>query len=79
MIDTPQAILQRTKDYREKFIKACESDLIKDVDGFVKFWPQKAGCLEAHHLRMLADELDKRNADWQKQIDSDPTIGGKND
>lgn len=79
MKENIQAILQSAKDYKDQLIKACEPDLIRDVDGFVKFWPKQAGCLEAHHLRILAAELDKRNADWQKQIDSDPSIGGSND
>jgi len=47
-----------TADHRKEFFR--------DVDGYVYWWPDGSpnGCLAAHHLRELADELDKRNKEW---------------
>lgn len=47
-----------------------------DVDGFVKWWPASKGYLESHHLRWIADELDRRNAPWVAQIERDLGIRG---
>ncbi len=46
-------------------------EFITDVDGFLYWWPNgsKHGHLSSDHLRILADELDKKNAPWVKQID----------
>lgn len=47
-------------------------DFVMGDDGFVVFWPEvQRGAFEAWHLRVLADELDKRNAPWMAQIDHD--------
>lgn len=44
-------------------------DLVTLDDGFVCFWPLgNGGALCSHDLRIVADELDRRNADWEKQI-----------
>ena len=44
------------------------SEFVTDVDGFVKYWPKGNGCLTEHDLRVLADEIARRNAAWQAQI-----------
>ncbi len=51
-------------------LAAERSEFVTDVDGFVYYWPKsdRGGSYAAHHLRQLADELDRRNADWEKQI-----------
>lgn len=38
-------------------------------DGFLYYEPKGFGVISAHNLRELADELDKRNAKWQEEID----------
>ena len=38
-------------------------------DGFLYYAPEGKGCISAHELRTIADELDKRNKEWEKQID----------
>jgi hypothetical protein len=43
-------------------------EIVADVDGFYKYWPEGWGCLNAEDLRILADGLDKMNANWQKQL-----------
>ncbi len=54
-------------------------DIIKKVDergefvyledGFLYYAPEGKGCISAHELRIIADELDKRNKAWEEQID----------
>lgn len=46
-------------------------EFVEDVDGFVYWWPEGSpnGHLAAHHLRELAEELDRRNREWNKQIE----------
>ena len=45
-------------------------DFVTGDDGFVVFWPGAGrGAFEAWHLRIIADELDKRNAPWAAQIE----------
>lgn len=47
------------------------NEFYTDVDGFVYWEPSKvlAGGLNAPQLRALANELDRRNAEWQKTIE----------
>lgn len=49
-------------DKREEFVSLS--------DGYVHFWPQGSpnGALSAWHLRVLADELDRRNRLWDAQL-----------
>lgn len=52
-------------------------DFIQDVDGYVVYWPTSAsgGALPAWMMRVLADEIDRRNAAWDAIIQGDPQIG----
>lgn len=47
-------------------IADSRKEFVKDVDGYVYYWPAGSthGCMSAHHLRELADELDRRNKEW---------------
>lgn len=46
-----------------------ENEFVTLEDGFVYYWPKLLdGCLAAHELRELADELDKRNKEWNDNI-----------
>ena len=38
-------------------------------DGFLYYAPEGKGCISAHELRTIANELDKRNKAWEEQID----------
>lgn len=53
-------------------------EFVTDVDGFVYYEPSErsAGFFSAAVLRILADELDRRNAPWNGLILNDPVIGG---
>ena len=61
------------EEYAQKIIKAADSrsEFVTDVDGFVYWYPLRDnGNLSAAQLRVLADELDKRNKRWQQDIDN---------
>jgi hypothetical protein len=47
-------------------------EFVTGDDGFVVYWPknQRGGCYSAHDLRALADEIDKRNAAWQAELNA---------
>lgn len=57
----------------KRLIAICDErkDIIAGDDGFFIFWPARitGGALTADNLRTIADELDRRNAPWQKEID----------
>lgn len=55
----------------ERIIEVAEKhkEFVTLEDGFVYYWPSKGGALTPYHLRTLADELDRRNEAWQKQIE----------
>jgi hypothetical protein len=47
-------------------------------DGYVVYWPdaRDIGACNSWELRVIADELDRRNAAWDEQVQNDPRIGG---
>lgn len=46
-------------------------EFITDDDGYVYFWPDgyKFGHFSANTLRGIADELDIRNEEWERELD----------
>ena len=54
---------------RDNFLAKCEPDIIVLEDGFRYFAPGGGGALSADNLRVIADELDSRNAEWSAQVD----------
>lgn len=63
----------KSEEARARIIALADErgEFVTDVDGFVYWWPEstRGGHFSAHHLRWLADELDKRNEVWQRQIE----------
>jgi hypothetical protein len=62
--------------YRQRIIATCEArrEFVADLDGFVKWWPvETRGYLTSCDLRIIADELDARNAEWQRTINEELT------
>lgn len=47
-------------------------EFITGDDGFVVYWPtnKRGGYYAAHDLRALADELDRRNAAWEAELNA---------
>jgi hypothetical protein len=38
-------------------------------DGYIYYWPSpNMGALGPHTLRVIADELDRRNAEWDAEV-----------
>lgn len=59
------------EDERNHVVNTAESRREFDMleDGFYYWFPTpNMGGMQSHHLRWLADELDRRNSAWQKQI-----------
>jgi len=57
-------------NYKEILISNCDkhNDIGPQEDGFQYFWARGRGALSAADLRIIADELDKRNADWATKV-----------
>lgn len=58
---------------RLRIIQVVQDDgsFVTDADGFVYYWPtdERKGHLGAHHLRWIADELDRRNDKLNAEIE----------
>ena len=58
---------------RQRVIDLIEErkEFVEGDDGYTYFWPTNGnhGCFSPHELRWIADELDKRNAIWNKSIE----------
>lgn len=50
-----------------------DKEIVIDVDGFYYFWPEgyNKGHFSSHHLREIADHLDKINAPWNAIIEKE--------
>jgi hypothetical protein len=46
-------------------------EFVRLEDGFLGYWPRGRGVITSQQLRILADELDHRNAAWEAQIKQD--------
>lgn len=59
-------------DERSRLVAMVEQwkEFITLVDGYVYYWPnpQRAGALSACNLRMIAEELDRRNEAWNREV-----------
>ncbi len=59
-------------ELKEKVIRMSQErdEFVLDVDGFYYYWPQpeRGGHYSAQILRILADELDRRNKDWEDHL-----------
>jgi len=53
-----------------ELIEKCDKhdEFVQFEDGFVYYWPVGRGGISAVHLRIIADELDRRNAAWEKDL-----------
>lgn len=61
---------QENRERAEKshLIQSVESELVQGDDGYVRFFTRKAGYISAGQLRLIADEISKRNAEWDKLV-----------
>ncbi len=57
--------------YKARVVASAEKDMTKDDGGYVVFWPTaNKGCYSAWDLRIIANELDRRNKDWDDYVNS---------
>ena len=65
-------MVDRKKEFCDRVIQSCErgNQFISLEDGFCYFWIEGHGALSAEALRVIADELDRRNKGWQGEIDN---------
>lgn len=57
---------------REKILEKANfnKDIYQEVDGFYVYGPTVfRGFMQSYHLRIIADELDRRNEPWQQHLD----------
>lgn len=69
---------RKTKFQVQQSLLPCEVEFIQQVkdrgeideleDGFKYLFPRDGGGMAAWHLRAIADELDRQNSGWEKQI-----------
>lgn len=61
-----------TNDIKSIVLGYLQEEGLVDLleDGYYHFWAGK-GYLSAEALRIIADELDRRNASWHKQVSED--------
>lgn len=65
---------------RERLIQRADEfgDFLRGDDGYYVYWPRVAGgALDATSLRILADELDARNENWDAEIRADQKLSEK--
>lgn len=58
--------------FHENGVKMGE--FLRGDDGYYDWWPEypsRGGSLPAYFLRNLADELDRLNEPWNKQVEED--------
>lgn len=60
-------------------IAESRKEFVTAEDGFVYYWPSadNSGCYSSHHLRMLADELDRRNKQWLEALTLVPPLANE--
>ena len=70
-INSGDSEIDRVKEYRDRIIAKCDDrgDIGVMDDGFYHFWPDTGGSMSSDCLRVIADELDRRNETWVKSID----------
>lgn len=58
----------KNEEYKRRLLEVVDSQLIQEVDGFYYYFPENGGFITSHGLRIIADELDRRNKDWDDEI-----------
>ena len=57
------------KEFYDTVVKHHKSGIYKEIDGYyVVHFNDCQGFVSANALRILADELDSRNAEWNKIV-----------
>jgi hypothetical protein len=66
-------VVSQLENEQQRIVRLAHErgDIVAGDDGFYVYWPTRntMGAVDAHQLRILADELDRMNAPWQAEID----------
>jgi len=64
--------MNEQEQFKKRVIEGCNK--YKEIgpldDGYQYFWIKNRGALSSQCLRIIADELDRLNADWDKVVQS---------
>ena len=52
-------------------IITSKSEVYREVDGYMVYWPKGCGFMTAPMLRVIADYLDENNKEWSDKIDNE--------
>ena len=61
-------MLDRYEEFKARILEVTDSQLIQEVDGFYYYFPKDGGFITSDGLRVIADELDRRNREWNEYI-----------
>lgn len=54
-------------EYKNRVLESCKNMIAVDPSGgFYYFWLSEGSCLDSDGLRIIADELDKKNSRFEK-------------
>jgi hypothetical protein len=58
------------EDAERRLITMCDErkELAPLEDGYLYYFPSVGGAIAPWELRAIADELDRRNADWDRKV-----------
>jgi len=63
-------IVDKPPEAAAELIAAASEDMLKDVDGYFYYFPKpNGGSLAPWMLREIANELDRRNDPWDRELD----------
>lgn len=72
MSDVPDEVRRNANAFAGAMFVASadsEGEFVTGDDGYVVYWPNRCpGAFNAWTLRVFADELDRRNAAWDAQV-----------
>ena len=62
--------MSRAEEDRKRLIARAyaRGEILIDDSGYHRYWPKGFGYVSAHHLRWIADELDRINAPWDAEV-----------
>lgn len=58
------------EDAIRRLLKMCDErkEIAPLEDGYLYYWPTVGGAIAAWELRAIADELDRQNAGWDREV-----------
>jgi len=57
-----------SEDFKKFVLDSVGKDILQAEDGYYIFWPDTNGSYSPCALRIIVDELDRLNEDWDKEV-----------